>query len=179
MVNRKRHPTQANQLSTLRKTDRAVLWYLNQLRKEDDTCTVSFPAIAVACSISERQAQISTSRLIEAELLKRISYDFGNIDRSRRGTKYRLLVAQADVNHELGGTDINSSIQEIITRQASIESSLRRLVLIPGIFPLYESSRASHRPSLRDIKRDVQRLKPDQRRKLAEWLRHNLMQEPN
>jgi len=170
--NRKSRSQIKQRLAALRPTDRAVLLYLDKLRKDrkSDTCTVSIPAIAAACSISPRQVQVSTGRLIKVGLLKRIGYDFGNIDRSQRGTKYKLLVTQTDLNREVDGIGIKSSIREIISHQASIEASLKRLALIRDTFPFYETSLALHRPTLRDIKRDVRRLKPEQRRKLADRL---------
>lgn len=67
--------SQPSELMTLRKTGRKVFFYLNKLCGEngDGTCTVSFPAIAAACDISERQAQISVGRLINAGTLERTS----------------------------------------------------------------------------------------------------------
>ncbi|MDQ3816527.1 MAG: helix-turn-helix domain-containing protein, partial [Acidobacteriota bacterium] len=96
IANRKRSLPIRQRLAELRPTDRAVLLYLNELRKngKSDTFTVGIPTIAAACSISPRQVQVSTGRLIKADLLERIGYDFGNVDRSRRGTKYKLLVKQ-------------------------------------------------------------------------------------
>lgn len=79
--------------ATLHRSDRAVLSYLDMLRRRGDgeTCTASFPNIARACDISERQAQYCIKRLIAAELVTRTCYDFGNRDRSKRGTIYKLL----------------------------------------------------------------------------------------
>jgi hypothetical protein len=58
-----------------------------------------YPKIAIACKISKRQVQISTKRLIEAGLLERVGYDFGNPDRTKRGTIYRLLINQTKIAH--------------------------------------------------------------------------------
>ncbi|MDQ3816528.1 MAG: hypothetical protein M3362_02405, partial [Acidobacteriota bacterium] len=67
--------------------------------------------------------------------------------------------------------DIKSSIREIISHQVSIDSSLKQLASIQGILPFNKISTALHRPTLQNIKRDVKRLKPEQRRKLSDWLR--------
>jgi MarR-like DNA-binding transcriptional regulator SgrR of sgrS sRNA len=114
---------------TLRQTDGEVFSYLNKLCGEngDRTCTVSLPTIAAACDISERQAQVSTGRLIKAGLLKRTGYDFGNAIRSRRGTKYRLLKTYVEVHHEIEAEKIESAIQMLLKRQATIESRLEQL----------------------------------------------------
>jgi DNA-binding Lrp family transcriptional regulator len=119
------------QLKPLRSTDRAVLLYLNQLcrEKEDSTCTVSFPTIADACDISERQAQISTGRLIKAGLLKRIGYDFGNVVRSCRGTKYKLLKPLTEVSYTIEAARIEKAVQMLLQRQDIIESHLKQLTL--------------------------------------------------
>jgi DNA-binding Lrp family transcriptional regulator len=78
---------------TLRRSDQAVLKYFNESTRRGgrETCTASIPEIASACSISERQVQISTRRLIEAGLVERVGYDLSNADRSKRGTVYKLL----------------------------------------------------------------------------------------
>lgn len=77
----------------LKRTDSAVLKYLHEITPEGDgaTCKASIPKIANACSISERQVQICTNRLIKAGLIERIGYDLGNADRLKRGTIYKLL----------------------------------------------------------------------------------------
>jgi DNA-binding Lrp family transcriptional regulator len=77
----------------LKSTDQAVLKYLYELIQDADsaTCVASIPKIAGACSISERQVQISTKRLIEAGMIERIGYDFSNPVRSKRGTIYKIL----------------------------------------------------------------------------------------
>lgn len=75
------------------RTDRAVLQYLKKRAQgsNDGICKTSIPKIAVACDISERQVQISTTRLIRAGLIERMGYDFSNPDTSKRGTVYRIL----------------------------------------------------------------------------------------
>lgn len=74
-------------------TDRRVFDYLMRLCREEggDTCVTSFPKIHGACAVSLRQAQISTDRLCAAGLVAREGYDFGNLDKSKRGTVFRLL----------------------------------------------------------------------------------------
>lgn len=113
----------------LRQTDNEVFSYLNKLCGENGnrTCTISLPAIATACDISERQAQVSTGRLIKAGLLKRIGYDFGNAVRSQRGTKYRLLKTYAEVHNEIEAEKMEGVIQMLLNGQASIESKLKQL----------------------------------------------------
>lgn len=79
--------------SILPATDKAVLDYLDRLRREGDgeTCTIGYPTIAKVCNVSERTAQDSIKRLKKAELVARVGYDFGNRDRSKRGNIYKLL----------------------------------------------------------------------------------------
>jgi DNA-binding Lrp family transcriptional regulator len=90
---------------SLKRTDKAVLKYLDEITQPSDgrTCTVSIPKIANACKISERQVQISTKRLIEAGLIERLGYDFGNPDRTQRGTIYKLLIRQSETKHSIEG----------------------------------------------------------------------------
>jgi DNA-binding Lrp family transcriptional regulator len=80
-----------NQLKILKRTDQAVLMYLEELAKDNDTCTASIPKIARTCNISQRQVQISTGRLIALGLIRRVGYDFGNPDQAKRGTVYKIL----------------------------------------------------------------------------------------
>ena len=81
-------------LTTLTESDLIVLEYLDRLMRKSggEACTASIPKIAVACGISERQVQISTTRLIGARLLKRLGYDFGNPDKTKRGSIYKVLI---------------------------------------------------------------------------------------
>src|SRR5215210_6057115 len=106
-------------VTPLRQTDDEVFSYLNKLCGEngDKTCTVSLPAIAAACDISERQAQVSTGRLIEAGLLKRTGYDFGNAVRSRRGTKYKLLKTYAEVQNGIAAKKMEGAVQTLLNGQ--------------------------------------------------------------
>lgn len=119
------------ELMALRKTDRKVFFYLNQLCivNGDRTCTVSLPTIAASCDISERQAQISAGRLIKAGLIKRTGYDLGNAVRSRRGTKYRLLKTYAEPPYQLEIGEIESAVQLLLKRQRAIESQLEQVTL--------------------------------------------------
>lgn len=94
----RRHATLLNDipvdiLDALTQSDLSVLNYLNKLVQEGggDACTASIPRMADACGISERQVQISAKKLMGAELIKRVGYDFSNSDRSKRGTVYRVL----------------------------------------------------------------------------------------
>lgn len=82
-------------LTTLKQTDRAVVKYLNKLARGSDTCTASIPRIAKACDISERQVQVSVGRLISSGLLRRVGYDFGNPDKAKRGTVFKVLKSTA------------------------------------------------------------------------------------
>lgn len=75
----------------LKLTDQAVLVYLEELAKDNDTCTASIPRIASSCNISQRQVQISVGRLITVGLIKRVGYDFGNPDHAKRGTVFIIL----------------------------------------------------------------------------------------
>lgn len=78
-------------LKKLKRTDQAVLMYLEELAKDNDTCTASIPRIAGSCNISQRQVQISIGRLIIVGLIKRVGYDFGNPDQAKRGTVFKIL----------------------------------------------------------------------------------------
>lgn len=78
-------------LLPLRPSDQATWKYLDELTRSTDTCTASIRKIALACNISERQVQISIGRLIDSGLLKRVGYDFGNPDRAKRGTVYKVI----------------------------------------------------------------------------------------
>ena len=60
-----------------------------------DTCRVSMPVLANACNVSERQVRISVGRLEGRELVRRIEQDFGNKDRSLRGTTFLILISDA------------------------------------------------------------------------------------
>lgn len=83
----------ADILDALTQSDLAVLNYLDKSARDGggDVCTASIPRMADACGISERQVQISAKKLMDAELIKRIDYDFSNSDRSKRGTVYKVL----------------------------------------------------------------------------------------
>jgi hypothetical protein len=56
---------------------------------------VSIPTLAKACNVSERQARISVGRLEGRELVRRIEQDFGNRDKSLRGTTFLILISDA------------------------------------------------------------------------------------
>jgi hypothetical protein len=92
-----------NSQTSLKRTDRAVLKYLDEITKVGgrDTCTASIPKIASVCKISKRQVQIITKRLIQAGLIERVGYDFGNPDRTKRGTIYKLLINQTGTNYSV------------------------------------------------------------------------------
>jgi predicted transcriptional regulator len=89
------HPKNATQEmelpAGLRQSDKTVWRYLSRLSQGGDVCTASIPKIAQACSLSQRQVQISVGRLIEAGLIRRVGYDFGNPNRARRGSIYKML----------------------------------------------------------------------------------------
>jgi DNA-binding Lrp family transcriptional regulator len=87
-----------NAYSKLKSSDKAVLKYLDEMARTSraETCTVSIPKIASGCNISKRQVQISTRRLIEAELIERIGYDFSNHDLTKRGTIYKVLPLETE-----------------------------------------------------------------------------------
>jgi hypothetical protein len=163
-------------LAALKQTDRAVLYYLDQLRKEDDTCTASLPAIATACDISERQVQISTGRLIKAGYLKRTGYDFGNTVRSRRGTNYRLLIARADVPRSTQAEKLETDIKMLLRRQASIELLLEELTSTLNSLLSMVARLAAHSADdgLQEIQQRIETLKPAQQRVLAHWLSEQL-----
>lgn len=82
-------------LPTLDTYDQAVLVRLYRLSRgfNSDTCRVSVPTLAKACNISERQVRKSIGKLEAREIIQRIEQDFGNKDRSLRGTIFRILIA--------------------------------------------------------------------------------------
>jgi predicted transcriptional regulator len=98
------HSNEYGQFS-LKRTDKAVLKYRDEITQPSngEICKASIPQIASACKISKRQVQISTKRLIEAGLIERLGYDFGNPDRTQRGTIYKLLIRQAKTKHSTEG----------------------------------------------------------------------------
>jgi hypothetical protein len=81
-------------LPTLDPYDQTVLVRLYRLSRGfgSDTCRVSIPVLAKACNVSERQVRISVGRLEVRELVRRIEQDFGNKDRSLRGTTFLILI---------------------------------------------------------------------------------------
>jgi hypothetical protein len=81
-------------LPTLDPYDQAVLMRLYRLSRgfNSDTCRVSIPVLAKACNVSERQVRISVGRLEGRELVRRVEQDFGNRDRSLRGTTFLILI---------------------------------------------------------------------------------------
>jgi|ERR1051326_2743738 hypothetical protein len=99
---RKRRPISLRRLigkdifAALTESDLIVLSYLNKLMKNSggEACTASIPKIAIACAISERQVQISTARLSKSKLLRRVGYDFGNPDKTKRGSIYKVLLCE-------------------------------------------------------------------------------------
>ncbi|MFL6335297.1 MAG: replication protein [Pyrinomonadaceae bacterium] len=82
-------------LSTLDTYDQVVLIRLYRLSRgfSSDTCRVSVPTLAKACNVSERQVRKSVGKLEACELVERIEQDFGNKDKSLRGTIFRILIA--------------------------------------------------------------------------------------
>ena len=82
-------------LPTLDTYDQAVLVRLYRLSRgfSSDTCRVSVPTLAKACNVSERQVRKSVSKLEARELVERIEQDFGNRDKTLRGTIFRILIA--------------------------------------------------------------------------------------
>lgn len=97
----------ADILDTLTQSDLSILNYLDKLAREGggDACTASIPKMADACGISKRQVQISAKKLIDADLIKRVGYDFSNPDRSKRGTVYRVL-------YKAGGVERTVTVKE-------------------------------------------------------------------
>jgi hypothetical protein len=81
-------------LPTLDTYDQAVLVRIYRLSRgfNSDTCRVSVPTLAKACNVSERQVRKSVGKLEARELIQRVEQDFGNKDRSLRGTIFRILV---------------------------------------------------------------------------------------
>lgn len=103
-------------IQDLRLTDQTVLEYLDELtmNSNGETCTASIPKIASACNISERQVQISTKRLIDAGLIKRIGYDFSNPDRVKRGTVYKVLTQRDGIKQSTQKNMRNRSVKFLL-----------------------------------------------------------------
>jgi DNA-binding Lrp family transcriptional regulator len=82
-------------LPTLDTYDQAVLVRLYRLSRgfSSDTCRVSAPTLAKACNVSERQVRKSVAKLEARELIQRVEQDFGNRDKTLRGTIFRILIA--------------------------------------------------------------------------------------
>lgn len=131
MNNRLGREIRSEKLARLKSTDRAAPSHLDELRQAGggDICTASIPTIADACNVSLRQVQISTGRLVKAGLLRRIGYDFGNVVRSHRGTKYKLLMPYAGLNSGIQFEKLKRAIQVLIKRHSGIELSLEELRL--------------------------------------------------
>jgi hypothetical protein len=75
-----------------------MLRHLDRLRREygqadNTTPPVGYKSLARACSISKRQAQICADRLIMAGAIKRVGYDSGHPDITKRGTVYQVYCA--------------------------------------------------------------------------------------
>lgn len=107
---------------SLKRTDRAVLRYLERMarRNYSSTCTSSIPKIARACEISTRQVQISVGRLIAARLVERMGYDLSNPEVGRRGTIYKVLTVDS---LEKGGLSKHEVIQ-VMTQLVKVSSAL-------------------------------------------------------
>jgi hypothetical protein len=141
----------AETLARLKRTDRAVLLYLDQLRGEGNTCTAGHNAIAYAAEVSPRQVQTCIVRLIEEGLLERIGYDFGNPDRSQRGSIYRLLIAPGHLNNSEEAQEITRVIQDILRQQKSLASGVEQLSLAQAKL-ISLVSQAMTLPGLRNLK---------------------------
>lgn len=148
---RKRSPRLAETLAGLKRSDRAVLSYLDRLRGEGDTCTAGHNAIARSASVSPRQVPICIDRLIKEGLLERIGYDFGNPKRSRRGSIYRVLIAPDYINDSQGAQEIRKVIQDILRHQKALASRVEQLSLAQNRLILLVSQTLTL-PELRSIK---------------------------
>jgi hypothetical protein len=103
-------------LDSLTQSDIAVLNYLDKLAREGrrDACTASIPRMADACGISERQVQISVKRLIDAELIERLGYDFSNANRAKRGTIYKVLLRAGGEQQTVIGKERKRTIKFLL-----------------------------------------------------------------
>lgn len=81
--------------NSLHPTDQRVFNHLHELlstqKSKEGIVVASIPDIHEACGISLRRVQISTDRLCAAKLIEKAGYDLGNSDRSKRGTKFKIL----------------------------------------------------------------------------------------
>lgn len=126
---RKHCPNLAKTIAGLKRSDQAVLSYLDQLRGDGDICTAGHNAIARAAEVSPRQVQICIDRLIKENLLERVGYDFGNPDRSHRGSIYRVLLTQGYLNNSEDAQEIKRVIRDILRQQKSLASRVEQLSL--------------------------------------------------
>jgi ABC-type iron transport system FetAB ATPase subunit len=109
-----------------------VFSYLDQSRGEGDTCTAGHNAIARAAEVSPRQVPICIDRLISEGLIERVGYDFGNPDRSHRGSIYRVLIAPGHLNNSEEAQEIKRAIQDILRHQKFLASRVEQLSLAQG-----------------------------------------------
>ncbi len=67
-----------------------------------DTCKVGLPTLSNACNISESQARRAVRTLVARKLIEVTGHDFSNLDQTKRGTNYRILIAAAP-SRRIGG----------------------------------------------------------------------------
>ncbi|HEX8137571.1 MAG TPA: helix-turn-helix domain-containing protein [Pyrinomonadaceae bacterium] len=172
MSNRRKQARLADKVAKLRSTDLAVLSHLHGLRNAEggSTCKASIPDIARACGISQRQVQISASRLIEAGLLERSGYDFGNIKRRERGTIYRVLIPLAGLDRNLLTERLERAVQLLAERQAALEVRVIQLTFAWCKLPSQIVGVENKDAVLSRIKRGIITLSPEQQRRLSKWL---------
>jgi len=120
--------TDAAQWKALKRTDRAVLIHLSRLQSASggESCTAGLPGISAGAGVSQRQAQISANRLIEAGYLRRVGYDLGNPMRALRGTIYEVLIP-ADVSEDNPFSDVQGAIEYLLGNQVRSSARMERI----------------------------------------------------
>jgi len=172
MSNRRERVRFADKVTMLRSTDRAMLSHLDELRRAQrgNICKASIPNIALACGISQRQVQVSASRLIKAGLLERIGYDFSNTKRRARGTIYKVLISPAEMDTNLPAWRLERTVRRITERQMALESCIKGLTFTLDKLLSEFARRQEQGTTLSGIKRSIRNLDSEQQRMLGEWL---------
>jgi DNA-binding Lrp family transcriptional regulator len=84
-------------MPTLDVYDQSIVWHLYRLSRgfHSDTCRISLDALAKRCNIGKRQVSKSLDRLEARGIIIRQSTDYGNPDKTKRGTTYKVNLPAA------------------------------------------------------------------------------------
>lgn len=86
-------------MPTLDVYDQSIVWHLFRLSRgfHADTCRISLDALAKRCNIGKRQVSKSLDRLESRGIIGRLSTDYANPNKLRRGTIYKVHIPSARV----------------------------------------------------------------------------------